>query len=484
MNAGSPICLKFGPGVPAVTRARMEYAFRVYAAIFGHLVVQNGSTDRASCFGYGVDATCTPDTIPIPARYRPRDRGDRLSFPIKHGYAGEDFHLFFGLDETTASPDWLAEIFEWLSSGQEMDSLKRDSVDRIPFSETAFGRYRLSPREPHALKLMAWLEAVLRRTPTEHPLPKPPSPLPGVEHFVVCSHDIDFYHTGRASSLVRLLKNLVIAFHIYRSWDFFRWNAARLPALFFGQPVGAYLPPLLDACERHGFISTLFVVSNRFHRRDPNYTLQTLAPLLLQSCKRGFSIGLHGSYESIVERADLRPEIATLREAVDERPLGGRQHYLRYDNHRKLFATIEQAGLFYDSTLGFTDAVGFRQGASFAFPPYDFDRERPHDFLEIPLALMDGGLEATCRSTSEDPCQVADAVLQASRKWGWGGIAIDWHNPIEPIQVPARVNNVFWHCLKQKNSYSESWVSAEQFLRICLSCYRNAGLLERIRIDA
>src|SRR5208282_3353617 len=131
----------------------------------------------------------------------------------KHRYADEDVYLAFGTDAASGRPDWLGEIFLWLSCSQEISIAERDSVGRIPYSGTVFGREGLSPRKPHVALLMAWMEGALRQrnTKAEEALPKAPSPVPGVEHLVVCSHDIDFYYVDRTSSLARLFKNLVVA---------------------------------------------------------------------------------------------------------------------------------------------------------------------------------------------------------------------------------------------------------------------------------
>ena len=77
------------------------------------------------------------------------------------------------------------------------------------------------------------------------------------------------------------------------------------------------------------------------------------------------------------------------------------------------------------------------------------------DFLEIPLALMDGNIEANSRATREEPQQIVDEVLAESRRWGWGGIVVLWHNPLEPLQVPEAVNQVFWSCTKQQKHFGE-----------------------------
>jgi len=68
------------------------------------------------------------------------------------------------------------------------------------------------------------------------------------------------------------------------------------------------------------------------------------------------------------------------------------------------------AGLAYDSSLGFAETCGFRNGANFAFPPYDFEREGPCSFLEIPLAIMDGSLQLSSRSLKRDPLEIAETI--------------------------------------------------------------------------
>jgi hypothetical protein len=170
--------------------------------------------------------------------------------------------------------------------------------------------------------------------------------------------------------------------------------------------------------------------------------------------------------------------------AVLIRPLGGRQHWLRFSEHQSLFDEVQRAGLRYDSTLGFAEAAGFRNGACFAFPPYDFAGEKPYPFLEIPLALMDGSIEAAARSSGEEPAAIAQEVLSASRKLGWGGISADWHNPTEPIQVPQRINQIFWDSVSAQRQNCEKWISADEFLSLTLSRYQNAGLLRDIPLGS
>jgi hypothetical protein len=280
------------------------------------------------------------------------------------------------------------------------------------------------------------------------------------------------------------VKNLGIALHPYRSSSYFIGNAKMAAKLLVGERVGDYLPKLVELSAQLNFTSTIFAVSRRGHRRDPAYEIADVKSSLQNAVKSGCTAGLHGSYRSIVEDRSLAEERKTASRHLQYPVIANRQHWLRFFDQQDLWEEVSGAGFIADSSLGFSERVGFRNGAAFAFPPYDLRREQPHSFLEIPLALMDGSLEACSRETGCSPQTVAAQVLKASRDLGWGGIAILWHNPLEALSVPAEINDVFWELAESKTEHCEEWVSVEQFLEICLERYREAGLLKEIRLPA
>ena len=475
------ISLRFGADVSAAIRPRISYAFRIFAAIYDYQVIEPGNDGTAVRCVYGAEPLppFQQSQLHIPARYKDvRFLEGWKRMLIRQHYAGEEFLLAFGIDAASGNPDWLGELFLWLSSSYELDIVERDSVGRIPYSEMVFTRSGVSPHKPHASMLMAWMQNVLVHGNTKEALPPAPSPLTWTQHIVISSHDVDFYFVDRSSAMLRVLKNLGIAARTHGSWSYFSDNLTMLLQLARGDRVGDFLPALLEAGEKHDFRSTLFVVPRRGHRRDANYSLEQISPLLSSAAKKGFPAGVHGSYSSLMEDRTLRAEAQALRQRTGTMPLAGRQHWLRFGELQHLFAEVSRAGLLCDSTLGFSEQVGFRNGASFAFPPYDFENARPHQFLEIPLVLMDKGLHAASRSLGKDPQELADRVLAESRKYGWGGVAILWHDPIEPLAVPSAINEVFWNSAKKQKDFQEKWMSAEQFLASCLQRFQQAGLME------
>lgn len=478
--------IAFGPNVSARVRARISYAFRVFCAIYRHTVVDEESANSAIPIYYGTAALppgVLQDAIHIPARYIERPPQERAPKLARFLYTDEWFDLFYGVDNL-GRPDWLGEIFEWVSSADEISQEARDSAGRIPYEESIFARQHKSPLRPRALLAMAWLEGYLRHGRGKNKLVKAPSPVDGTDHFVICSHDIDIHWTREwrwRERVKRQLKNVLICPMESRSARLLFSSSARLLKSLLGMRVDDFIPMLLEAGRQKDFQSTLFVIASSVHRRDANYQVEQLAPRLREAVQAGFDVDLHASYTSIVEKCDLLSEADQLSKHTHRYPSGNRQHWLRFDSHQKLFGEIERARLLYDSTLGFSNQVGFRNGASFAFPPYDFAREEACNFLEIPLAVMDRALLHASRSSGKTYAQLTDEVLEESRRFGWGGIAMLWHNPVEDVYVPRAVNQILWDRIRDKNMYREKWVSASAFLAASLSRYHNAGLLQNVR---
>lgn len=98
----------------------------------------------------------------------------------------------------------------------------------------------------------------------------------------------------------------------------------------------------------------------------------------------GAEIAIHGSLEAAEKAEKLMQEIMRLPVPVR----GNRFHYLRFDPCTTP-DLLDRAGLAYDSTLGFAEHYGFRHSYCFPFRLFNFRENKPYEFLEIPLILMD-----------------------------------------------------------------------------------------------
>jgi hypothetical protein len=149
------------------------------------------------------------------------------------------------------------------------------------------------------------------------------------------------------------------------------------------------------AAEEHAHEarSTFFLLAGHGHRADgaaPESYDRLRQRLVETLTAAGAEVGLHGSYLAADELDRLARERVLLAQ-LDGPLLGHRYHYLRVDPHRNL-APLAGLGFRYDTSLGFPDALGFRAGIAHPFRPWDFERDRPADLVEVPLAVMDATL--------------------------------------------------------------------------------------------
>ena len=184
--------------------------------------------------------------------------------------------------------------------------------------------------------------------------------------------------------------------------------------------------------SEHGARSTFFVMAGHTHRADgaAPEAYDRLRPRLVETLLgTGAEVGLHGSYRAAEELDRLARERALLAQ-LDGPLIGQRYHYLRVDPHRNL-APLAGIGFRYDTSLGFPDALGFRAGIAHPFRPWDFERERPADLVEVPLAVMDAtrGWLAEERYAGLSAAEAKPRVL-ALLDWAaehGGAFSILWH---------------------------------------------------------
>ena len=218
---------------------------------------------------------------------------------------------------------------------------------------------------------------------------------------------------GRLGSALREARGLAVApLHKARGTDPY-WSFERI----------------LSDERRSGGSSTFFVMADQAHELDgpAAESYERLRPRLIETLHEGGAeIGVHGSYSAADDGARLAYEKKSLEELAG--PVRGqRYHFLRLDPHRN-FDHLERAGFAYDSTLGFGDAPGFRAGIAQPFRPWDFEREEPHNIVEVPLAAMDVTLSAE-RYLGFSARQ-AGTKLRGLLDWAaenGGSFAVLWH---------------------------------------------------------
>lgn len=179
-----------------------------------------------------------------------------------------------------------------------------------------------------------------------------------------------------------------------------------------------------------GAKSTFFFLGNahRSPNGTPNADYNLSTPRFQQRIRNlnqtGAEIATHGSLGT----AQNAPQLQTEKAKLPVPPLGNRFHYLSWEP-RQTPQVVAVAGFTYDSTLGFAEHFGFRHSYCFPFYPFDFERGKAFDFLEIPLNVMDATLHHP-KYLQLAPAEILPALtpmFQEIEKFG-GVCTVLWHN--------------------------------------------------------
>ena len=120
---------------------------------------------------------------------------------------------------------------------------------------------------------------------------------------------------------------------------------------------------------------------------------------------------------------------------------GGRHHFLVF-KPPITWRIWEQAGLKYDSTIGFFDHEGFRCGICLPFRPFDAVEQREMNVWELPITVMDCTLDKYRRLSPVEAKFVLRKLLKKVKKYR-GVFVLLWHNTYFGEQNGGRFHEVF-----------------------------------------
>lgn len=158
---------------------------------------------------------------------------------------------------------------------------------------------------------------------------------------------------------------------------------------------------------------------------DPAY--DPAAPPIAHELPRlldgGWGVGLHPSFDSWQDAARISREREGLSRAVGHEVTWCRQHWLRF-SWSDTWAAQAAAGITLDTTLGFNDRSGFRNGAALAFRPLE---DAP--IVTLPLVVMDSHLYDYHPMTDDERDEELDRWLGEIRDV-CGQASLVWHQRV------------------------------------------------------
>ncbi|EYB68146.1 hypothetical protein DEIPH_ctg026orf0050 [Deinococcus phoenicis] len=193
---------------------------------------------------------------------------------------------------------------------------------------------------------------------------------------------------------------------------------------------------LMEQSERLGVRSAFYFITDRRHEGvNGSYALDDpwIRRLMADIAGRGHELGLHPSYHTVRDPAQIRHEFGRLRETagtlgITQATWGGRQHYLRWEAPTTWQAWAD-AGLNYDSSVGFADHVGFRAGVCYEYRTFNLLTGQPLALTERPLLVMEGSLldPKYMHLSYPEAGRTAQALMRTCAHFD-GDFTLLWHN--------------------------------------------------------
>jgi peptidoglycan/xylan/chitin deacetylase (PgdA/CDA1 family) len=156
------------------------------------------------------------------------------------------------------------------------------------------------------------------------------------------------------------------------------------------------------------------------------YAIEDLEREMCMLHDRGYEIGLHGGCEAYHDLEALKREKRHLERVLNRSVAGYRNHFLKF-RVPDTWELLEKAGFQYDTTLGYADCVGFRNGMCHPFRPFNLNTNRELEILEIPLVIMDMTLLSFMKLNMDQAWEHTEHLLNTVERHH-GVITILWHN--------------------------------------------------------
>jgi peptidoglycan/xylan/chitin deacetylase (PgdA/CDA1 family) len=166
--------------------------------------------------------------------------------------------------------------------------------------------------------------------------------------------------------------------------------------------------------------------SSFYFMTDGKYNTESLKDEIKNINEQGWEIRLHIGYHSYDNIKQIKKEKKKLEDILGKKVIGCRNHRLRFKIPDS-WQTLEKAGFKYDSTLGYPDMVGFRNGLCHSFNPFDLETKKEINILEISLIIMDITLFKYLKLDIVKAWKITKLFIDIVAKYN-GVITILWHN--------------------------------------------------------
>ena len=184
---------------------------------------------------------------------------------------------------------------------------------------------------------------------------------------------------------------------------------------------------IMELEAKYNAKSSFYFLALQPGEKDFNYQIEEVESELKFITEHGWEIGLHGGHESYKSFEDIREKKQRLEKVLGKQVVGYRNHYLKF-KVPDTWELLSKAGFKYDTTFGYADCVGFRNGLCHPFRPFNRNTGKEIEILEIPLIIMDRTLlQDYMRLDVKKAWQLIKSLICKVEKCN-GVVTILWHN--------------------------------------------------------
>ena len=276
---------------------------------------------------------------------------------------------------------------------------------------------------------------------------------PENKKFAIClTHDVDEIYPPLSHTLLSSLhymKNLNFnglkdqLFWKYKGKEFSPyWNFKEIVALE----------------GKYGAKSSFYFLATDKDIRRFRYNIEDLENELGFIVDKGWEVGLHGGYYAYNNLEEMKKEKKRLEGVINKSIIGYRNHYLRF-KVPDTWELLAKAGFKYDTTFGYSDAVGFRNGMCHPFMPFNLNTNKEIDILEIPLIIMDGALFGSVKSF-EEAWEITKRLIDSVEEYN-GVLTLLWHS--NNFNCTFKENWVKFYMKILEYGYEKNaWITSEE----------------------
>ena len=231
--------------------------------------------------------------------------------------------------------------------------------------------------------------------------------------FIVClTHDVDIIKPTLLFKLFHIKKNPKNLFNILLTRNFNTFKE------------------IIRIENEYNANSTFFFLikgkdKSILNYKKVNYDLNKEDKIINLLKENNREIGLHGGYWSFNDLEKIKKEKKEIERIIKERIISYRNHYLRFH----IFNTwkyLSRTNFRIDSTFGWNDVLGFRNGWPYPFKPYDFERKEFINIVEFPLNIMDNTIFINKEQLKNAFLRIKNIIKKVKKVRGV--LTINWHN--------------------------------------------------------